>query len=68
MARPSDGLTVTDVGDILPTDLGADGTLLVQRFTVDLPDGSDGTVNDDEATRRATPGGRGRWQLDGYLL
>ena len=38
--RWHDGLTVTDVGDILPTDLGADGTLLVQRFTVDLPDGS----------------------------
>ncbi len=27
----------------------------------------DGTL-DDEAARRATPGARGRWQLDGYLL
>ncbi len=37
------GLTVTDSGDILPTDLGAGGTLLMQRFTVQLPDGSNHT-------------------------
>ncbi len=37
------GLTVIDSGDILPTDLGAGGTLLMQRFTVQLPDGGNQT-------------------------